>query len=88
MASALRRGEIVVVAAPGDYGKPRPALVIQSDFFIEHPSVTVCFMTSELRDTPLFRFTTRARERFGKGVPGHGRQDRDSCNFEDREEHR
>jgi mRNA interferase MazF len=53
----MRRGDLVTVAAPGDYGKPRPALVIQSDLFDELPSVTVCPVTSALRETPLFRIT-------------------------------
>ena len=57
MDGPLSRGAVVTVAAPGDYGKPRPALVIQSDFFREHPSITVCLMTSDLRDAPLFRLT-------------------------------
>jgi len=48
----------VTVAAPGDFGKPRPALVIQSDLFNEtHPSVSLCLITSDLRDTPIFRIT-------------------------------
>lgn len=51
----MTRGDVVTVALPGDYGKPRPALVIQSDLFAEHPSVTVLPITSELRATPLFR---------------------------------
>ena len=45
----------MTVALPGDYGKARPALVIQSDLFAEHPSVTLLPVTSELRDAPLFR---------------------------------
>jgi mRNA interferase MazF len=53
----MRRGDLVVVAAPGDYGKPRPAVVVQSDLFDEHPSVTLCLVTSTLRDTPVFRIT-------------------------------
>jgi mRNA interferase MazF len=53
----MRRGDLVTVAAPGDYGKPRPALVIQSDLFEELPSVTLCLVTSELRDAPIFRIT-------------------------------
>ena len=53
----MRRGDVVTVAAPGDYGKPRPALVIQSDLFEELPSVTLCLVTSALRDTPIFRIT-------------------------------
>ena len=51
----MKRGDLVTVAASGGYGKPRPALVIQSDYFDEHPSVTVLPVTSHLRDTPLFR---------------------------------
>jgi mRNA interferase MazF len=53
----MRRGDLVTVAAPGDYGKPRPALVIQSDLFEELPSVTLCLVTSELRHAPIFRIT-------------------------------
>ncbi len=51
----MRRGDLVTVALQGDYGKPRPALVIQSNLFAEHPSVTVLPVTGELRNTPLFR---------------------------------
>jgi mRNA interferase MazF len=53
----MRRGDLVTVTAPGDYGKPRPALVIQSDLFDDVPSVTLCLVTSTLRETPLFRIT-------------------------------
>lgn len=49
------RGDLVTVSLPGDYGKPRPALVIQSDLFAEHPSVTVLPITSHLVDAPLLR---------------------------------
>lgn len=51
----MRRGDLVTIALQGAYGKPRPALIIQSDLFDEHPSVTVLPVTSELRETPLFR---------------------------------
>ena len=54
-ALVLRRGDLVTVALSGDYGKPRPALVIQSDLFDCHPSVTILPVTSERRGTPLFR---------------------------------
>ena len=53
----MRRGDLVTIALQGDYGKARPALVIQSDFFDAHPSVTVLPVTSELREPPLFRVT-------------------------------
>ena len=46
----MRRGQFVVVATSGDYGKPRPALVVQSDLFAELPSVVICPLTTTLRD--------------------------------------
>lgn len=51
----MTRGDLVTIALSGDYGKPRPALVIQSDLFDARPSVSVLSVTSELRDAPLFR---------------------------------
>jgi mRNA interferase MazF len=54
----MARGDIVIVAAPGDYGKPRPAVIVQTDAFPEnHASVVVCQMTSELADASDFRIT-------------------------------
>ena len=47
----------MTVALQGDIGKPRPALVIQSDLFDAHPSITILPITSELRVAPLFRIT-------------------------------
>ena len=51
----MKRGDLVTMALSGDYGKPSPALVIQSDLFDAHPSITILPVTSELRETPLFR---------------------------------
>jgi mRNA interferase MazF len=54
----MRRGDVVIVALPGDFGKPRPALIIQSDLFNEtHPTLTVLPLTSEIRSAPQFRIT-------------------------------
>ena len=51
-----RRGDVVTCAAPGEFGKPRPAVVVQSDLFNEsHASVTLCPITSHEVDAPLFR---------------------------------
>ena len=62
----MRRGDLVVVAMPGDYGKPRPALIVQSDLFNEaHASITVAPVTSTIMDTPLFRVTVEPSRRNG-----------------------
>lgn len=53
----MRRGDIVTIALQGDLGKPRPALVVQADFFDEHPSVAVLPITSTEIDAPLLRIT-------------------------------
>ncbi len=53
----MRRGDIVTVAAPGDYGKPRPAVVIQADVLIAAgvQSVVVCLISGHLVEAPAFR---------------------------------
>lgn len=54
----MRRGDVVIVAATGDYGKPRPAVVVQTDAFPEtYPSVVICQMTSDIVEAPDFRVT-------------------------------
>jgi mRNA interferase MazF len=55
-APSLKRGDVVLVVASGDYGKPRPAVVVQSDLFNDtHASMTVCPVTSSRVEAPLFR---------------------------------
>jgi len=49
------RGDLIVVALPGDFGKPRPALVVQSDLFAEHPTVSLLPITFHLVAAPLLR---------------------------------
>ena len=63
----MKRGTIVVVAARGAYtGKPRPALVVQSDLFNPtHSSITICPITTDCLDAPLFRFTLPPGSRTG-----------------------
>ena len=59
----MRRGDVVTVAAPGDYGKPRPAVIVQTDAFPDtHASVIICQMTSELSDAHDFRVTIEPSE--------------------------
>lgn len=44
----MKRGDVVIVVAPGDYGKPRPAVVVQADGFLDDfDSILVCPMTSD-----------------------------------------
>lgn len=46
----MKRGDVVLVVAKGDFGKPRPAVVVQNDLFRGLDSVTFCPLTGELRD--------------------------------------
>ena len=53
----MKRGDLVTIALPGDFGKPRPALVIQADQFDQTGTVTVLLVTGSLLDAPLIRQT-------------------------------
>jgi len=56
----------VTVAASGDYGKPRPAVIVQTDALpAEHASVIVCQMTSDIAEAPDFRITIEPTEKNG-----------------------
>lgn len=63
----ITRGDVVIIATRGAYtGKPRPALVVQADVFnASHPSVTICPITSDCVDAPLFRVTLPSGNRTG-----------------------
>jgi mRNA interferase MazF len=53
----MSRGDMVIVATAGDYGKPRPAVIVQSNAIPEsHASIVICQMTSELMEAD-FRIT-------------------------------
>jgi mRNA interferase MazF len=54
----MRRGDVVTVAASGDYGKPRPAVIVQTDALPPGlASVIVCPMSSDLTEVADFRIT-------------------------------
>jgi mRNA interferase MazF len=56
----VTRGDIVTVAAGSGYGgKPRPAVIVQSDDFAATASVAVCLLTSRDVDAPLLRLPLR-----------------------------
>jgi mRNA interferase MazF len=44
----MRRGDVVIIAQKGVYeGKPRPAVIIQSESLLaEHPSILVCLLSA------------------------------------------
>ena len=52
----MQRGDIVVCVSNSDYGKPRPAVIVQADAFNKtHTTLTVCPFTTHVIETPLFR---------------------------------
>ena len=53
----MKRGDLVTIALPGDFGKPRPALIIQSDQFDQTGTVTVLLVSGTLVDASLIRAT-------------------------------
>jgi mRNA interferase MazF len=59
------RGDLVIVAVSGDYGKPRPALIIQADAFSSLSSVTLAPLTSEIYQAPLLRITIQPGKETG-----------------------
>ena len=61
----MRRGDLVTVALQGDHGKPRPALVVQSDLMEAASHVAVLLLTSFPTETPLLRVRIEA-------IPGTG----------------
>ena len=62
----MKRGSVVTVALQGDNGKPRPALVIQSDRFEDISSRVVLLpMTSDLLGVSRIRYTVEPRSSNG-----------------------
>ena len=66
----MKRGNVVTVAMQGDFGKPRPALVLQSDVFSGiHATVTVALISSEIVQAPIFRLDIEPNETNGLSRP-------------------
>jgi len=53
----MKRGDMVTVAIAGDYGKPRPAVVVTSNIILDagHDAIALCQLTSTTNDLALFR---------------------------------
>ncbi|WP_084368055.1 type II toxin-antitoxin system PemK/MazF family toxin [Rhizobium sp. RU36D] len=65
----MRRGDIVTVAMTGDFGKPRPAVIVQADSFGETGTVTLLLMTSTLIEAPLLRIPVQPTVANGLTLP-------------------
>ena len=62
----MPRGDVVTVAARGGFGgKPRPAVVVQSDAFAQTASVTLCLFTSVPTEADLARVPIEPSTRNG-----------------------
>jgi mRNA interferase MazF len=65
----VKRGDFVIVSAPGDLGKPRPALVIQSDYYDATGTLTVLLVSSDLIEAPAFRINIQPTAANGLRLP-------------------
>jgi mRNA interferase MazF len=61
----MKRGDFVTVTMQGGFGKPRLALILQSDRFDGHATVTVLPVTSTIVEAPLFRVIIEPSETNG-----------------------
>ena len=62
----MRRGDIWTVAGGKDYaGKPRPVVIVQDDSFDATYSITICALTTDQTEAPLFRLPVQPNERNG-----------------------
>jgi mRNA interferase MazF len=66
----MKRGEIWTAAGGTDYaGKPRPVVILQSDFFDATPSVTICPLTTSGADASYLRIDVDPSNENGLRVP-------------------
>jgi mRNA interferase MazF len=66
----VKHGQIWSVAARGAYtGKPRPAVIVQDDRFDATASVTICALTTDPTEAPLFRLEVEPDDRNGLDRP-------------------
>jgi len=62
----VRRGDIWIVAGGKSYaGKSRPVVIVQDDSFDATGSITVCALTTDETEAPLFRLPVEPNKRNG-----------------------
>ncbi|HZK88848.1 MAG TPA: type II toxin-antitoxin system PemK/MazF family toxin [Stellaceae bacterium] len=62
----IARGDLVSAVLAGEYGKPRPVLIMQDDAFGSLQSLTVLPLTSDLQASPVIRI--RVEPSSGNGL--------------------
>jgi mRNA interferase MazF len=68
----MKRGDVVTVAITGDFGKPRPAVVVQTNLLNDqHATVVVCPFTSLVVESPAFRIIVEPSAENGLSVRSH-----------------
>ena len=73
----MKRGEIWTVAGGPDYaGKPRPAVIVQSDKFDATPSITICLLTTTPLDASPARFAIEPSDSNGLQLESHAMIDK------------
>jgi len=65
----MNRGDLVTVALPGAYGKPRPAVVVQADRFNHLGSITFLPFTSDVLPAEIFRIMINPSAENGLQTP-------------------
>lgn len=73
----LRRGDIVLIVAPGAFGKARPAVIVQADMFnADPPSITVCLVTSHAQIENPVRISLPTGKSTGLDLPSQAQADK------------
>jgi mRNA interferase MazF len=76
----MKRGDVVTVAISGDYGKPRPAVIVQTDAMLaNHGSIIICQMTSDIEISRHFRILVEPSAENGLRVPSQIMADKPSA---------
>jgi mRNA interferase MazF len=66
----MKRGEVWTASGGNDYaGKPRPVVIVQDDAFDATASITICALTTDATNAPLFRLSIEPNAENGLRVP-------------------
>jgi mRNA interferase MazF len=72
----LKRGDVVVTVVQGDHGKPRPAIIVQTDVLNgTHPTILLCLISSKVTGNG-FRMPLPANQATGLRLPSEAMIDK------------